>query len=254
VSWSCATDPDAATEPPPRPPTVTPAPEGTGPAPEGTGPAPEGTDPPSEGLEPAPPAGIEPAPPAAARLFGPMLDLATRYAELLAGPGTDRGLLGPREAPRIWSRHLLHGALLAELVPTGATVLDAGSGAGLPGIPLALARPDLTVVLLDAGLRRVTFLSETVTELGLMPRVQVLRGRLEELPATQRYPVITARAVAPLPTLRRWALPHLTRTGVLLALVGSTAAADVAADGVQWHRCGSGMVAEPVLVAAVHAS
>ena len=119
------------------------------------------------------------APDAAATIFGPRIDLARRYAELLAGPGVERGLLGPREVDRIWDRHLLNSAAVAELLEPGERVIDIGSGAGLPGIPLAIARPDLDVVLLEPLLRRSEFLSEVVEQLGLA--VEVVRGRAEEL-------------------------------------------------------------------------
>jgi len=95
-------------------------------------------------------------------MFGPRLDLAQRYAELLAGAGVERGLLGPREVDRIWERHLLNSAAISELLDPGARVVDIGSGAGLPGLPLAIARPDLEIALLEPMLRRTDFLSEVV--------------------------------------------------------------------------------------------
>jgi 16S rRNA (guanine527-N7)-methyltransferase len=176
----------------------------------------------------------EPAvPPEARAVFGPAVDAAVEYARLLATEGTVRGLIGPREVPRIWERHLLNSAAIASLVPAGARVVDVGSGAGLPGIPLALARPDLTVTLLEPLARRVAFLTECVERLGLV-RVTVVRGRAEEGPIRRELggaDVVTARAVAPLDKLAGWCLPLLRAGGLLLALKGSTAADELAAAG-----------------------
>jgi 16S rRNA (guanine527-N7)-methyltransferase len=172
--------------------------------------------------------------PAAARaVFGPAVDAAAEYARLLASEGTVRGLIGPREVPRLWDRHLLNSAAIAALVPAGARVVDVGSGAGLPGIPLALARPDLTVTLLEPLARRVAFLTECVERLGL-ERVTVVRGRAEEGPVRRELggaDAVTARAVAPLDKLAGWCLPLLRPGGVLLAMKGSTAAEELAAAG-----------------------
>ena len=176
----------------------------------------------------------EPAvPPGARAVFGPAVDAAIEYGRLLATEGTVRGLIGPRELPRLWERHLLNSAAIASLVPAGARVVDVGSGAGLPGIPLALARPDLTVTLLEPLARRVAFLTECVDRLGL-ERVTVVRGRAEEGPVRRALggaDVVTARAVAPLDKLAGWCLPLLRPGGLLLAMKGSTAAAELAAVG-----------------------
>ena len=176
----------------------------------------------------------DPAVPAeAGSVFGPAVDAAAEYARLLATEGTVRGMIGPREVPRLWERHLLNSAAIASLVPVGARVVDVGSGAGLPGIPLALARPDLTVTLLEPLARRVAFLTECVRRLGL-ERVTVVRGRAEEGPIRRQLggaDVVTARAVAPLDKLAGWCLPLLRPGGLLLALKGSTAAAELAATG-----------------------
>jgi 16S rRNA (guanine527-N7)-methyltransferase len=172
--------------------------------------------------------------PAAARaVFGPAVDAAAEYARLLASEGTVRGLIGPREVPRLWDRHLLNSAAIAALVPAGARLVDVGSGAGLPGIPLALARPDLTVTLLEPLARRVAFLTECVERLRL-ERVTVVRGRAEEGPVRRELggaDAVTARAVAPLDKLAGWCLPLLRPGGVLLAMKGSTAAEELAAAG-----------------------
>ena len=176
----------------------------------------------------------DPAVPAeAGSVFGPAVDAAAEYARLLATEGTVRGMIGPREVPRLWERHLLNSAAIASLVPVGARVVDVGSGAGLPGIPLALARPDLTVTLLEPLARRVAFLTECVHRLRL-ERVTVVRGRAEEGPIRRQLggaDVVTARAVAPLDKLAGWCLPLLRPGGLLLAMKGSTAAAELAATG-----------------------
>ncbi|MFD7412120.1 16S rRNA (guanine(527)-N(7))-methyltransferase RsmG [Kitasatospora purpeofusca] len=164
-----------------------------------------------------------PAPPAVAReVFGERFDAAVRYTELLATEGVTRGLIGPREVPRLWDRHVLNCAVLAELLPAGTTLCDVGSGAGLPGIPVALARPDVSVTLLEPLLRRTTFLEEVVRELGL-ENVTVLRGRAEEMVGKVAVEVVTARAVAPLERLAGWGLPLLKPYGQMLALKGDSA-------------------------------
>lgn len=162
------------------------------------------------------------APPVARAVFGDRFDQAVRYAELLADAGVSRGLIGPREVPRLWERHVLNCAVLGELLPTGATLCDVGSGAGLPGIPVALARPDVQVTLLEPLLRRTTFLEEVVRELGL-ENVTVVRGRAEEMIGKLSVDVVTARAVAPLDRLAGWGLPLLRPYGVMLALKGDSA-------------------------------
>jgi 16S rRNA (guanine527-N7)-methyltransferase len=205
-----------------------------------------------------------PAPPAAAAaLFGAAVDRAIAYADLLATEGTVRGLLGPREMPRLWDRHLLNSVVVAELIPPGARVVDAGSGAGLPGIPLALARPDLAVTLLEPLARRHAFLEECVARLGLTT-VTVVRGRAEEGPIRRALggaDVVTARAVAPLDRLAGWCLPLLRPGGLLLAVKGDTAAAELAAARpaltragaatAEVVRCGTGTVEPPTTVVMV---
>ncbi|WFF02148.1 16S rRNA (guanine(527)-N(7))-methyltransferase RsmG [Micromonospora sp. WMMD964] len=184
--------------------------------------------------------------PAALTLFGDRLDLAAAYAELLATDGVVRGLIGPREAPRIWDRHLLNCAAVAERIPSGATVLDVGSGAGLPGLVLAIARPDLTVTLIEPLARRTSFLIEVVERLGLAKSVRVFRGRADEAAtgSSGRDPisgdVVTARAVAPLDRLAGWSLPLAVRGGRLLALKGSSAAAEIEEHAEVVTRLGGG--------------
>ncbi|WP_410810805.1 16S rRNA (guanine(527)-N(7))-methyltransferase RsmG [Micromonospora sp. 067-2] len=183
---------------------------------------------------------------AALTLFGDRLDVAAAYAELLATDGVVRGLIGPREAPRIWDRHLLNCAAVAERIPTDATVLDVGSGAGLPGLALAIARPDLTITLIEPLARRTSFLIEVVQRLGLTRMVRVFRGRADEAASGSsgweplRGDVVTARAVAPLDRLAAWSLPLAVRGGRLLALKGSSAAAEIEEHAETVARLGGG--------------
>ncbi|MGW7585694.1 16S rRNA (guanine(527)-N(7))-methyltransferase RsmG [Kitasatospora sp. NPDC054768] len=167
------------------------------------------------------------APAVAREVFGERYDAAVRYTELLATAGVQRGLIGPREVPRLWDRHVLNCAVLAELLPSGITLCDVGSGAGLPGIPVALARPDVSVTLLEPLLRRTTFLEEVVRELGL-DNVTVLRGRAEEMVGKLAVDVVTARAVAPLDRLAGWGMPLLRPHGQMLALKGDSAEQELA--------------------------
>lgn len=183
-----------------------------------------------------------PTPPGPASvIFGDALPAAQRFAELLAAAGVERGLIGPREVDRLWDRHLLNSAVVGERIPEGARVVDLGSGAGLPGIPLVLARPDLDVTLLEPMARRVAWLEEVVDELGLS--TAVVRGRAEEPGIRQRLAgadVVTARAVAPLDRLWGWSAPLLRSGGRLVALKGESADAEVARDGAAVARTGGG--------------
>jgi 16S rRNA (guanine527-N7)-methyltransferase len=199
-------------------------------------------------VEPADVSRETPAPPPAARaFFGAALPVVAAYAELLASDGVVRGLLGPREVSRLWDRHLLNCAVVAELVPAGARVEDVGSGAGLPGMVLAIARPDLRVTLVEPLLRRATFLDETVAALNLT-NVTVVRQRAEERAlARPDADVVVARAVAPLERLAGWCLPLLKPGGVLLALKGSSAADELRDAGDAVRRMG-GRQAEVVRV------
>jgi 16S rRNA (guanine527-N7)-methyltransferase len=168
-------------------------------------------------------------PEAARRVFASdRMPLAERYAELLATDGVVRGLIGPREAPRLWDRHLINCALLAELIPADATVCDIGSGAGLPGLVLAIARADLRVTLVEPLLRRTTFLEEVVADLDL-DHVEVVRGRAETLHGKHRFAVVTSRAVAPLDRLLGWSMPLVEPTGALVAMKGSSVVDEIEA-------------------------
>ena len=175
-----------------------------------------------------------PAPDAARGVFADCFDLAERYVAWLADAGTVRGLIGPREVPRLWERHVLNSAVLQELIPAGAAVADIGSGAGLPGIPLAIARPDLRITLIEPLLRRTTFLSEVVDDLGL-DNVTVVRGRAEDVDVSALRPggfdVVTSRAVAPLDRLAGWSLPLTRVGGVFLPIKGSSAPEEIDAAG-----------------------
>jgi 16S rRNA (guanine527-N7)-methyltransferase len=169
-----------------------------------------------------------PPPPEAAQAFGIALDTASRFAELLATDGVTRGLIGPRETPRLWERHLLNCAAVADLVPDRGELVDIGSGAGLPGVVLAMLRPELHVVLLEPLLRRSAFLDECVTRLGLQ-NATVVRGRAEDVAGTIKADIATARAVAPLDRLAGWAAGLLKPGGQLLAIKGQAAAGELAA-------------------------
>ena len=205
--------------------------------------------------------------PLSAWLIDPALEQGLRdYADILATTGVERGLIGPREVDRLWERHILNCAVVTEAVPRGTQVLDIGAGAGLPGLVWALARPDLTVICLEPLLRRATFLTETVAALGLVDRVEVVRGRAEDLARTGdlKAPVTTARAVAPLERLAGWALPLTSSGGELLALKGSSAEAEVTAasaaitaaggDEVSIEEFGSGIVDPPTRVVRIRKS
>lgn len=180
----------------------------------------------------------------AGAIFGTQLQQAQRYAEILATAGVERGLIGPREAERIWDRHILNCAVVGELLNAGEHVVDIGSGAGLPGLVLAIARPDIVVTLVEPLLRRSEFLLETVDQLGLP--VEVIRGRAEDLDVRQRLTgsdVVTSRAVASLDKLARWSMPLLHDGGRMLALKGDRAEIEVAEQRESLVKAGAGSVA-----------
>lgn len=181
-------------------------------------------------------------PQAATAIFGDRLPLAEAYWTSLADDATVRGLIGPREVPRLWDRHILNCAVVGELIEPDATVFDIGSGAGLPGIPLAIARPDLRITLIEPLLRRSSYLEEVIKELGL-GNVTVLRGRAEEGPVRKQAgtaDIVTSRAVAPLGKLSRWSLPLVKKGGAMLALKGSSAAEEIERDEAIISKIGGG--------------
>lgn len=189
---------------------------------------------------------LPPTPSAARRVFpSDRLPLLEAYGRMLATDGVVRGLIGPREVPRLWDRHLLNCAVLERTLSAHAAVCDIGSGAGLPGLVLALARPDLELTLVEPLLRRTTFLDEVVQALGL-DRVRVHRGRADSLHGTETFDVVTSRAVAPLERLLDWSMPLVAPTGALVAMKGSSVHEEVAAAAAALARWG---VAEPEVLA-----
>ncbi|WP_158879697.1 16S rRNA (guanine(527)-N(7))-methyltransferase RsmG [Amycolatopsis anabasis] len=206
--------------------------------------------------------GSVPTPEIASRVFGDGLDDARRFAGLLERHGVERGLIGPREVDRLWDRHLLNSAVIGERIAHGSRVIDVGSGAGLPGIPLAIARPDLDLVLVEPMARRVDWLTEVADRLDLA--ITVVRGRAEERAVRDELEladVVTARAVAPLARLAGWCLPLTRVGGVVLALKGASAREEVARDETAVVRaggtrlrvaeCGAGLLETPTTVVIV---
>ncbi|HET9898715.1 MAG TPA: 16S rRNA (guanine(527)-N(7))-methyltransferase RsmG [Streptosporangiaceae bacterium] len=172
-----------------------------------------------------------PAPPdQAVQVFGAALPAACAYAQLLVGPAVERGLIGPAETDRIWDRHLLNSAVLAGLIPPRCRLVDLGSGAGLPGVVLAMILPEAEVTLLEPMARRTAFLSECVRELDL-PNVSVTRGRAEDLAGRMMADVVVARAVARLDRLAVLAAGLARPGGLVLALKGAAAAQELQAAG-----------------------
>jgi 16S rRNA (guanine527-N7)-methyltransferase len=183
---------------------------------------------------------IEQEPAAAAVIFGDGIELARAYTHRLAQDSETFGLLGPRELPRIWSRHVINSALLSELVPDESLVADVGSGAGLPGIPMAIAQPKAHFTLIEPMERRANWLTAVVQELGIK-NVDVIRARAEEVNRTD-FDIVTARAVAALDKLLKLLTP-LTRGSNLktvLALKGSRAPEEIADAKPRLQRLGFG--------------
>ncbi|MCE1179072.1 MAG: 16S rRNA (guanine(527)-N(7))-methyltransferase RsmG [Micrococcales bacterium] len=179
-----------------------------------------------------------PAPDLAAELFGDRLGLAERYAALLADTGVSHGLIGPREIHRLWERHILNCAVLANAFPRDALVGDVGSGAGLPGLVLAIRRPDLSLHLIEPMLRRTTWLEEAVGELGL-DNVTVVRGRAEDVAGSFVSQWVTARAVARIDKLARWCFPLVEPGGHLVAMKGASAGEELEAERPVLARLGA---------------
>lgn len=184
------------------------------------------------------PAPFLPPPPEAAEIFGPVLGTALRFAETLATDGVMRGLMGPRETSRLWERHLLNCAVVADLLPDRGELVDIGSGAGLPGVVLAMLRPGLHVILLEPLLRRSVFLEECVARLHLA-NATVIRGRAEDMAGDIKANVATARAVAPLDRLLGWAAGLLRPGGQILAIKGQAAEEEMAAARPVLSRLGA---------------
>jgi 16S rRNA (guanine527-N7)-methyltransferase len=184
------------------------------------------------------------------------------FAGILSTDAVTKGLIGPREVPRIWDRHILNCAVVEQAIPPSSDVLDVGSGAGLPGLVLALIRPDLQITLLEPLLRRSTFLGEAVDRLDLGDRVQVERGRAEEVRGRIEADIVVSRAVAALDVLAGWCLPLTRRGGAMLAMKGSTAAQELAdaqdsigrmgGDDGQILVVGQGLVDPPTTIVRVH--
>lgn len=180
-----------------------------------------------------------PPPVSVSQVFGERTGLALRYVDFLSSAGLERGLMGPRERPRLWDRHVLNSAAAAAHLMGGESVVDIGSGAGLPGIPLALARPDLRMTLVEPLLRRVTFLQEIIDDLGI--DVRVIRGRAEDRSVINEAggaDVVTSRAVAPLAKLAGWSAPLLRPGGRMVALKGASAVEEVERDGKAMSELG----------------
>jgi 16S rRNA (guanine527-N7)-methyltransferase len=199
---------------------------------------------------------VSSAPRAAELLFGSEVPRAQRYAEILAGAGVERGLLGPHEVDRLWDRHILNSAAVAELLGASDRIADIGSGAGLPGIPLALARPDLRLTLIEPLLRRSEFLREVVDELGL--EITVVRGRAEDGSVREQVgemDAVVSRAVASLDKLTKWSVPLLRPDGLMVAIKGERAEEEISehrrvmaslgAVDVRVMRCGADYLDPP---------
>lgn len=197
---------------------------------------------------------------AATAIFGDRLPLAQRYVEHLATTGIERGLIGPREVPRLWVRHVLNCAAVQEYIAEGASVADVGSGAGLPGLCLAIARTDLAITLIEPLERRVIWLHEVVEDLGL-ENVKILRSRAEQAIGQVDADVVTARAVSALVGLVDITLPILRGTGELLALKGRSAREEIKKAKKKLNRygareteiltAGEGLLDEPTTVVRV---
>ncbi len=193
-----------------------------------------------ESVTPPPSAVVDP-PPAAYDLFGERLELACRYWTALSTAGVERGLIGPREVPRLWERHLLNCAVVGELLEEGVSVVDIGSGAGLPGIPLAIVRPDLRVTLVEPLLRRTKFLAEFCDDAGLP--IRIVRGRAEESGVIKEAggaDAVVSRAVAPLGKIAAWSIPLVHEHGRMLAMKGSTVRDELSREAASLERARAG--------------
>lgn len=183
---------------------------------------------------------IENPPPTAADAFGTSWPQLESFAEMLVAEGEIRGLIGPRELPRLWSRHILNSTAVAPFVPAGASVIDVGSGAGFPGIVLAILRPDAQVHLVEPMQRRVEWLDDVVTAL-VLDNVRIHRARAEELHGELEADVVTARAVAALDKLVRWCMPLVRENGVLVALKGRRVGEEISEARTTLRKLGVGV-------------
>lgn len=176
----------------------------------------------------------------AEQLFGTGSTAIKQYVDMLTSRGIDWGVIGPREGSRIWERHVLNSVSIADLIGDGETVADIGSGAGLPGIPLAILRPDLRITLVEPLLRRWRFLELAVEELGISARVDVVRARAEDLTGADqpRYTTVTSRALAPLAKVVLWCRPLMAPGGQIVAIKGRSAEDEVARDRGDLARMG----------------
>ena len=198
---------------------------------------------------------VEAEPTVAKEVFGDRLELARGYAEALVRDSDLLGLLGPREMPRLWTRHILNSAVVSELVTPGKSVCDIGSGAGLPGIPMAIALPDTQFTLIEPMERRSEWLISVAAELGL-ENVRVIRARAEEV--GEAFDIATARAVSALPKLLRLCVPLVHHGGEILALKGAKAAEEIeeakrlqkklGISSFEIVFAGAGLLTEPTLV------
>ena len=199
---------------------------------------------------------IEAEPEYAERIFGSGIETARGYVRALARDSDLLGLLGPRELDKIWSRHILNSAVVAELIQSGSKVADVGSGAGLPGIPMAIVQPKAKFVLIEPMERRANWLLDVIDELGLT-NVRVLNQRAEEV-RQYDFDVVTARAVSALDKLLRLCIPLLKPGGSVLALKGSKAADEIEVakklqkklriESFQIVLCGDEILPEPTAV------
>ena len=199
---------------------------------------------------------FEAEPESAKAIFGSQIEKARAFAQKLANDSDDLGLLGPRELDKLWTRHILNSAVVAETVKAGDLVADVGSGAGLPGIPMAIALPEARFVLIEPMERRSNWMLEVIEELGLT-NVEVRRARAEEV-LDLKFDIVTARAVAALDKLLRLIVPLLKPGGSLIALKGWKAAEEIEAArklqkklgiaSFEIQICGEKFLAEPTSV------